>query len=490
MGSSCLRKVNWVCFGVLLLVFFCTTESTIIDINFADSLEFFSHNWIGANAGDIRYVQDKHMIKSLNLVQAAGFRYVRLENIIKGTGFCFLKDGDVHYSWDLFDELVDTIYRVGFWPIIVLEPMDFLDLAGETLTVQEKLTKWQKVVKDIVNHCREKWGNDVDRWYFEVCNAPDKNAAYKGNINTYLQVYDYTAAAVEEADTQVRIGGPSVEDLKWLEIFLEHCTQGINYATQAKGSRVDFIGIQMYAVQSGRPMFNSLDEKLNAVKTMMRDSDLEDFSLFVTSWSCSESPYIGHDQPYDAAFRAMAVKKFIENGVKLAVVNSLTENMDSDFEGFRGATGLFTRGTIPKPSFRVFQLLNGVIGKKVAFQSSDGQVDGLAVMSYDNNRAWILLYSASESFARRYTTPVVINLENLPQGTWRAQLTKIDGGTVDPLSKWRQLGSPRSIPNNIAEEIMLASELPQSQPLNLENKTITIEMPSQAVYFIEMFRGK
>ena len=65
-------------------------------------------------------------------------------------------------------------------------------------------------------------------------------------------------------------------------------------------------------------------------------------------------------------------------------------------EGFQGSLAMFTKTTIPKPSFRAFEFLYRMKGSRLACESSNEPIGGMACISPDKACAWVLLYSLIE----------------------------------------------------------------------------------------------
>ena len=119
---------------------------------------------------------------------------------------------------------------------------------------------------------RPKWRLGTGRLW----NEPDI-FYWRGTIDEFDKLYDYTAAAVKAACPQARVGGPSTTnpDLnrnsgKYLDIFLDHCVNGTNHVTGQKGTPLDFI---TFHVKGGGYRADPLHRKQNppSVKQVVRD---------------------------------------------------------------------------------------------------------------------------------------------------------------------------------------------------------------------------
>src|SRR5690606_28767738 len=109
--------------------------------------------------------------------------------------------------------------ELGFMPQDLADPACY-DVAQDTWTHQHYRSygfacppkddqKWYALIFELVQHCLERYGAEaVSAWYWELWNEPDLSYYWKGTLEEFLKLYDYTAAAVKAAFPQARIGGP------------------------------------------------------------------------------------------------------------------------------------------------------------------------------------------------------------------------------------------------------------------------------------------
>ena len=71
---------------------------------------------------------------------------------------------------------------------------------------------------------------------------------WKGSIEDFCKLYDYTVAGIEDVFPDARIGGPATtgpmpgsKSAEYLDVFLNHCRNGRNYVTGETGTRLDFV---------------------------------------------------------------------------------------------------------------------------------------------------------------------------------------------------------------------------------------------------------
>ncbi len=149
-----------------------------------------------------------------------------------------------------------------------------------------------------------------------------------------------------------------------------------------------------------------------------------------------------HDRPYDAAYRVMAVRQFMDHEITLALPFCLGAGPPHAHEGFQGGLAMFTKTTIPKPSFRAFELLHRMKGTRVECLSSNDPVGALACSSPDKSHAWVMLYNLMENYKHQpYATSVAVKFRGLPRGMWQCTKTAIAPSVCDPRLVWEAMGA-------------------------------------------------
>ena len=178
-------------------------------------------------------------------------------------------DGSPVYDFTTFDKIFDTILGTGCKPFVELGFMPF-HLADTSCYADSRLdegalynlyrragwacppkdyNRWRQLVSTVVQHLVERYGADeVKTWYFELWNEPDLAFYWKGSIEDFCKLYDYTVAGIEDVFPDARIGGPATtgpmpgsKSAEYLDVFLNHCRNGRNYVTGETGTRLDFV---------------------------------------------------------------------------------------------------------------------------------------------------------------------------------------------------------------------------------------------------------
>jgi len=471
-----------------------------VTVDFGEQRGPFRHLWIGSDVGHMDRVTSTTQVNAMRRARRFGFRYVRMHNCVHNPRI-YTEDGGGNpiYRWETFDKRINTVVENGMHPVIVLEgtPPEMAtadDGKGWENPFppkgEEGYRKWQRLCHEIVKHCKATWGDDIHNWYFEVWNEPDAKGYFRGTQGEYFKIYDHAVAGAVSADPKIRIGGLGGAGFDWVRAFLTHCREGRNDATGDTGCRTDFLSWHIYTVGVGIPVFDNLRLSLNAVREALAAfPDSRDLPTIITEWGCSSSPFAMHDRPYDAAYRVMAVRQFMDHNITLALPFALGAGPPHAHEGFQGTLAMFTKTTIPKPSFRAFELLHRMQGNRVACRSSNDPVAGLACLSPRRSRAWVTLYNLIEGHTHDpYKTSVTVKLPNLPKGAWSCTKTVIAPGACDPRPVWEGMGSPEKLTKEQRIALLKTSELPAPQPVHFDADALEVDMAGFSVMQLELRR--
>ena len=475
-------------------------ERATVTVDFHRDLGEFRRLWIGSDVSYMDRVATPTQIDAMRHARRFGFRYIRMHDCVHDPHI-YSEDarGNPVYSWETFDRNIGAVVDNGMRPVVVLETMP-PEIATHDSGLSwhnpyppkgpEGYRKWQRLIYEIVKHCKQKWGADIRHWYFEVWNEPDAEGYFKGTLDEYLRIYDHAVAGAIAADPRIRIGGPGGAGTGWCRPFLEHCASGRNDATGGAGCRVDFLSWHIYTVGVGLPAFDNIRISLDTVRRALDDFPrYNNLPTLNTEWGCASSNNPVHDRPYDAAFRTMAVREFMDAGVTLALPFCLGEGPPHADDGFMGGLALFTKTTIPKPSFRAFELLHRMVGRRVACDSSNDPVGGLSCVSRDKRRAWVMLYNLIENYHHEsYETAVTVRLRGLPPGRWTCTSVAIAPGGCDPFLAWEAMGGPKELTPDQQTALFKASELPSERPVAIESSQLTMRMAGLSVMLLSLRR--
>jgi xylan 1,4-beta-xylosidase len=256
-----------------------------IKVDASQVLGEMSHNWNYIGYDEINYTytpEGQELLAKFMAMQEKPY-YIRTHHLLC-TGNChgFYKwgstnaylendDGSPLYNWDIIDLVFDTILKFhckpfvefGFMPQDLADPQRY-DSTTDTWNQRDYRAygfacppkdhqKWYDLIFHLVRHCVEKYGvEEVKTWYWELWNEPDLDYYWKGTIEEFNKLYDYTAAAAKAACSEVRVGGPGTTNpipegraAEYLDKFLHHCAFETNYYTGQQGTPLDFVSFHV-----------------------------------------------------------------------------------------------------------------------------------------------------------------------------------------------------------------------------------------------------
>ncbi len=114
--------------------------------------------------------------------------------------------------------------------------------------------RWSELCFELTRHLVQRYGEaEVRRWWFETWNEPNGPAYWKASREEFYKLHDYAIAGVRRALPSARVGGPHTAGHggAYMEGFLDHITQGKNYATGEQGTPTDFLAFHA----KGSPKF-------------------------------------------------------------------------------------------------------------------------------------------------------------------------------------------------------------------------------------------
>ena len=240
-----------------------------------------SHNWTYLGFDEINYTytpEGQELLAKFMEMQEQPY-YIRAHHLLC-TGNChgfykwgstnvYLEDesGNPIYDWTFIDLIFDTILKYRCKPFVELGfmPADLVDTQRyDPEKLQDYQTygwacppkdyrKWHDLIFRLVRHCVERYGaQDVCTWYWELWNEPDQDYYWKGTLDEFNKLYDYTVPAVKAALPEARVGGPGTTNpiygqrsVEFLDGFLSHCANGTNFYTGQQGTPIDFLSFHV-----------------------------------------------------------------------------------------------------------------------------------------------------------------------------------------------------------------------------------------------------
>ncbi len=424
-----------------------------------------------------------------------------------GSTNIYLEDaqGNPIYDFSLVDEMCDIwlqnnckpFIEIGFMPRDLADPRlaenrKFYQLSGSISEYQrvgwamppKDYQKWYDLIFSWVSHLVARYGQaEVETWYFEMWNEPD-GYYWRGTHEEFCKLYDYTEAAVHNALSAARFGGPATcgdraKDgycAMYLDKFLNHVRNGVNYVTGEQGTRIDFTA---FHTKGGVYSFDTLAKKQLPSVQVLVDNVRCLFEICqkygygglecVLSEADPETWAAGgrfdnfnlnfRNTEYYASYMASGYKNLYD----------LAEKMEGDirplawafmFEGercFEGTRTFSTQG-IDKAVFNLFKLYAKLGYQRISLTSSrdvdplcfkdlngteEGpEIDGWATIMGDHG-VQALIYCHHDDWDVKQTYDVDLKALNLPfEGLAKVTHYRIDDTHSNAYHEWLRQGSP------------------------------------------------
>ncbi|TLV03858.1 GH39 family glycosyl hydrolase [Dyadobacter luticola] len=513
--------------------------------------------WFGYDEPNYTYMKDgKKLLSEISQMNKVPV-YVRAHSLlVTGDGTAALKWGSTNaytedangkpvYDWTIVDKIFDTYIERGMHPIAQIgfmpealsskpqpyrhfwKPGDnYNDIYTGWAYPPNDYKKWAELIFQWVKHSVARYGQkEVESWYWELWNEP--NIGYwKGTVEEYIKLYDYTADAVKRALPTAKMGGPGTTGPSWdkaqafLQTFLEHVTKGKNYVTGKTGSPIDFITFHA----KGAPKVVEGHVQMN-MGTQLRDID-KGFETVASFPTLKKLPIIiGESDPegcaacsedlhpqnayrngtmYSSYTAASFARKFdlAENrGVNL--LGAVTWAFEfEDQAWFRGFRDLATNG-VDKPVLNVFRMYGMMEGnraevkqnlaydyKKVRDESVRGAADINALASKNARSAAVMVWNYHDDNVPSGDVEVEVKIAGLPSQRIQMQHYRIDNQNSNAYEAWKKMGSPKApTPAQIAqlEKAGQLQLLTSPEWINPKNGLANIQMslPRQGVSLLK-----
>lgn len=537
-------------------------DSVSININFNNEIGVMKPIWAcwGYDEPNYTYMKDGKKLLSEIAALSPVPVYVRAHSLlVTGEGTYALKWGSTNaytedkngnpvYDWTIIDKIFDTyiergmkpIAQIGFMPqalSVKPEPYrhywkpgaNYNDIYTGWAYPPKDYKKWAELVYQWVLHSVDRYGKtEVESWYWELWNEP--NIGYwRGTIDEYIKLYDYTADAVKRALPTAKIGGPETTGPGWdkaeifLRTFLDHVLTGKNYVTGEIGTPLDFItfhakgnpklvdgmvqmniGTQLRDIDKGFEIVASYPE-LKKLPIIIGESDPEGCA------ACSEADYPQNayrNGTMYASYTAAAFARKYEladyRGINLfgAVTWGFEFENQRWFAGFRD---MATNG-VDKPVLNVFRMFGMMEGNRVEVKQNnlaynfltvrDSSVRGKnpdinAIAAKGKNTVTVMVWNYHDNNDLNVpASPIQINLDGIPTGRVLMNHYRIDQEFSNSYTVWKKMGSPQNPTPEQVAELEKAGQLklftsPEWLKI-VDGKTlIKMELPRQGVSLLQ-----
>jgi xylan 1,4-beta-xylosidase len=278
-------------------------------------------------------------------------------------------DGRPVHDFTAVDRVYDLLLETGLRPVVEIGFMP-RDLASDPdrtvfgyrgiISPPKDWDRWADLVRALVTHLLDRYGDEVLSWDFEVWNEANLEVFWSGTREEWMRLYDVTAKAVKDVDPRIPVGGPSSAAAGWVDALLEHARHS--------GAPVDFVSTHTY----GSPPLD--------LRPTLERYGRTDARILWTEWGVTPT----HFNPVNDGVSAAT---FLLTGMRSAAgrVDALSYWVASDhFEELgrpprllHGGFGLISVGGIAKPRYHALRLLAALGDTELPVEASGDGANGL-----------------------------------------------------------------------------------------------------------------
>jgi xylan 1,4-beta-xylosidase len=434
------------------------------------------------------------------------------------------------YDFSRIDAIMDakveagvaSLFELGFMPRALstqpepYETSSTFTLDGGSFYPPTNYEKWARLVGVWAEHARDRYaqGTPPADWLWELWNEPDIGY-WHGTAAEYHRLYDYTEAALHSVLPSAALGGPAVADPEgaFLAEFLEHCANGENALTGARGTRLDYV--TFHAKGGVTRVDGHVQLDLGRQLALHRAG----FDAVASSAFAQAPVIISEADPDGCAACPSSIVRYLDyrnspayGAYEVAMMKrslDLAEEMEIDLRGvltwaftfpgtayFAGYRALATNG-VHLPVLNAFKLLGSLRGRRLPVDSSGAQsleeleqqgvrlqpdVDALATT--DGSQLQLLVWHYHDDLvpAEPATVTLTVHAPEWLAGRVRVRHQRVDDTHGNAFEVWRQQGSPDSpSPTERAELLhaMAALEFEPERTLRVEQglATLSFELP-------------
>jgi xylan 1,4-beta-xylosidase len=401
-----------------------------------------------------------------------GFRYVRFHGLLSDDmGTLVRENNKLLYSFFNADQIFDFLLSIGMKPFVELSFMPEALASGArtvfdyqaNVTPPRDYKQWARLINRLVSHWIDRYGAaEVREWFFEVWNEPNLKAFWTGTQRDYFRLYRYTAEAIKQVDTSLKVGGPATAKSEWIEDFVDFCERNHvpadfitahHYPTDALGSAEDDTELQLFKSQRGIMRQVAQDTRRQA----------RGRSVYYTEWNSSSNPRDPlHDESYAAAFAVSTIieAKGLVEGYSFWTFSDIFEENCFPSVPFHGGFGLLNLHGVPKPTYRAFELLHDIGSEQLLVDGLHETVDCSVILK--GSTMTILLTNHTTPGHSIETEEVHLRLDNALKPV-EAYTQRIDDTHANPKALWQEMGQPEYLTEKDVEQLQAASRLVKEQ---------------------------
>ncbi|MBA4383397.1 MAG: beta-xylosidase [Anaerolinea sp.] len=391
-----------------------------------------------------------------------GFQFVRFHGLLNDEMSVVNKDRDGNLSYSFFniDSVFDFLLSIGMKPFIELGFMPEALASGATtcfhykgnITPPADYDQWADLIKTLTQHLVDRYGlAEVQSWFFEVWNEPNLKFFFDGTQKEYFKLYRTTCLAIKSVDSQLRVGGPATSINAWIPDTIAFCKKTDtpldflsthHYPTDDPLWKNSDISMEEFFAKHADE-FGSYERGILYKMTAKTRQEAGDLPLYYTEWNTSAVlPDDIHDEAYSAALvaKTIADNDGLVQNYSFWTFSDLFEEAGQFSAPFHGGFGLQNIYGIPKPTYRLFEMLHGLGNERLSVTGGKGSTVEILAVKKDTDLT-LLVYNHDIPGSNIHSEEVIIKLAEVTANA-TASITRIDAEHVNPKQKWINLGSP------------------------------------------------
>ncbi|MBD3316356.1 MAG: glycoside hydrolase [Chitinivibrionales bacterium] len=451
---------------------------------------------------------------------ACGFEYIRFHGLLHDDMGVYMNDrtGTPLMSFNYIDACYDALLDIGIRPFVEFSFTPLLLARGDksvfwwkgNVTLPNDLSKWKELIGALMHHWIRRYGrHEVRQWYFECWNEPNHRNFFDGSMEEYFSLYDVTAHAVKEADSECRVGGPATAGPNWAAELINYC--------HTHTIPLDFISCHHYGVSQGdgldefgRNEIFVLQDKENfpnavsKVKSEIENSPMPELELHFTEWNTSYSPRDNiHDSYYNAAYilDVLARVSSSVDSMSYWALSDIFEEPGPVQTPFHGGFGLINAQGLRKPTFFVHQFLNRLLPETVPCDNNGvwatKSEDRVALLLWDHT--FMAQKVSNQKFFTQDLPPsklpdAQLLISGLGSGGYTFNAVRVGYRSNDVFAAYYDLGRPNHLTR---EDTAALDAAANGAPLMHERVVVggegvwerTLPMRTNDIWFVELVRS-
>lgn len=369
-----------------------------------------------------------------------GFERVRFHGVLDDdmSVYSVTSTGEEEYSYFNVDSVYDHLLSIGMRPLVELSFMPEALASYPNITIfhykggtspPKSYEKWSRLIKDFVTHLVDRYTlAEVSQWDFEVWNEPNCDF-WSGNQAEYFKLLQVTYHAIKSVHASLRVGGPATCQLQWIPETLAFA--------KANQISLDFISSHIYPTDWGNDNIPR-DVMIERLSKARREVGAK-MPLYITEFNSGLYCCL-HDTPYASSFIISNMPRLAEYVDILSywTFSDIFEEWPFKSAPFSSGFGLQTIYSIPKPSFRAFQLLHRAGSLRYNIPSFS-TIDFYATVNATHTTVLISNWNTSSSPISSHSFSLDLSpITNHRNGI----IERIDSDNANAQATWIAQGSP------------------------------------------------